>query len=378
MKIGLAIVSYFPFGGAQRDCLTVARLLTARGHDVLLFASRWHDEIDQPVDIPLVLLPVGRRTNHGRNAAFGKALLDAARLHDVDLLVGFDKLPGLDVYVAADDCFKSRKNGLSKLTPRYHGMVAMERAVFDPTRSTAIVALVQHQIDDYQKTYRTPIDRFTLLPPLADASRFQSACRPPDRMAMRNELGFPASATLLLAVASRPYVKGVDRSIRALAALDRQTLRDRDIRLLVVGAKQPQRLKRLAARFGLTDRIVFQTARDDIPQVMAASDLLIHPARLEAAGLVLIEALGCGLPVLTMSVCGYASHVAVANAGIVLPKPFQQSALNSALDQMLDSDRLADYREKALAYVARTNLTDGHSQMVLAIEKAGSVDQRGG
>ena len=63
---------------------------------------------------------------------------------------------------------------------------------------------------------------------------------------------------------------------------------------------------------GLADRISFLGHREDIPELMAAADLLVHPARHDTTGTVILEAVVNGLPVITTSTCGYAHHVEAA------------------------------------------------------------------
>ncbi len=51
---------------------------------------------------------------------------------------------------------------------------------------------------------------------------------------------------------------------------------------------------------------------------MAAADILMHPAYQEAAGIVLLEAITAGLPIIVTEVCGYASFISQAQCGIVV------------------------------------------------------------
>ena len=66
----------------------------------------------------------------------------------------------------------------------------------------------------------------------------------------------------------------------------------------------------------------------------------MHPAYQEAAGIVLLEAITAGLPVLTTSVCGYAPHIVNANCGMAIEEPFRQEALNDILRKALTQPSL--------------------------------------
>lgn len=73
---------------------------------------------------------------------------------------------------------------------------------------------------------------------------------------------------------------------------------------------------------------------------MAAADLLLHPAYQEAAGIVLLEAITAGLPVLTTAVCGYAHYIVDANCGEAIAEPFRQETLNEILRKALTQSSL--------------------------------------
>jgi UDP-glucose:(heptosyl)LPS alpha-1,3-glucosyltransferase len=79
----------------------------------------------------------------------------------------------------------------------------------------------------------------------------------------------------------------------------------------------------LARKFGVAKNIRFLGLTDEISKLLLAADLFLHPAYREAAGMVIVEAIVAGLPVLTTASCGYAYHVKRAKAGLVVPLPFK-------------------------------------------------------
>ena len=123
---------------------------------------------------------------------------------------------------------------------------------------------------------------------------------------------------------------------------------------MAIGDDEAAPYERLARRLGLAQRVRLLPGRDDIPRFLVAADLLVHAARKECMGAVLLEAAVAGLPVLCSAACGYAWHVEKADAGRVLPEPFRQAALNSALAEMLASPRQSEWARNGVAYGART------------------------
>ena len=104
MKMAFVLFEYFPFGGLQRDMLAIAHSAVARGHEVTIFTRSW--EGDRPGAIPVHLIPVMAGSNHQRDARFAEKM--KALWGGFDLRVGFNKMPGLDWYYAADGCLAER------------------------------------------------------------------------------------------------------------------------------------------------------------------------------------------------------------------------------------------------------------------------------
>lgn len=118
--------------------------------------------------------------------------------------------------------------------------------------------------------------------------------------------------------------------------------------LFVVGQDKADRYVKLAKEYNVAGSIKFFHGRNDVSELMAAADLLIHPAYQEAAGIVLVEAIAAGLPVITTAVCGYAHYVKEADCGIVIDEPFEQNSLNEAVYFALsNSGQRNTWRENA-------------------------------
>lgn len=336
MNLAFCLYKYFPFGGLQRDFLNIAQACARQGHHIRVYTLSWQGE--KPDGFEIIAVPVSGLSNHARNGRYAQWVRRHLRQHPVDRVVGFNKMPGLDFYYAADVCYAEKvereKGLLYRLTPRYRHYAAFEKAVFDRSGRTRMLMLTQRQIADFKKHYGTQDERFIILPPGIALDRKYGPHTPERRAAFRREQRIDAGCIVLLQVGSDFKRKGVERSIRAVASLP-DALRD-SVVFLVVGQDKPERYQSLATQLGIGDRVRFFAGRDDIPDFMAAADLLLHPALQEAAGIVLLEAIAAGLPVMVTDVCGYASYIDRARAGQVISSPFSQPALNDALRQALD------------------------------------------
>ena len=152
----------------------------------------------------------------------------------------------------------------------------------------------------------------------------------------------------MLLIGSGFQTKGLDRAILAIAALPEEI--QQKTKLFVVGQDKGEQFIRIAKRADVADRIHFLGGRTDVPALMKAGDMLLHPAYAETTGGVLLEAIVSGLPVLATPVCGYAPHIKTAEAGVVLRKRFTQDELNEKLLEMLLSEEKEQWRENGLKY----------------------------
>jgi UDP-glucose:(heptosyl)LPS alpha-1,3-glucosyltransferase len=292
----------------------------------------------------------------------------------VDLVVGFNKMPGLDVYYAADSCFKAKvyeeRGFISRLLPRSKHFIAFEEAVFGAQSHTRSLMISKPEIDSYQRYYQTPSDRLTLLPPGIRRDR----CAPNDlaqqRQTLRQQMAIGEHEHILLMVGSGFKTKGLDRAIEGLAALP-AALKN-TTRLWVVGDDKAAAYQALAKRLGVAERVEFLGARDNVPDYLWAADLLVHPAYRENTGTILLEAAVAGLPVLTTAACGYASYIRDFALGVVVEAPFEQSVYNQQLAQMLVSEQRQQWQQNGIAFGRRENIFSMPAVAADCIEKWGA------
>ncbi len=353
MTLAFLIYSYFPYGGQQRDFMRVLRECLQRGHQLTVYTMKWQGE--RPEGVNIVIVPVSAWTRHRLYQRFTAAVATLLEQHVPDGVIGFIKIPGLDVYYAADPCFAERalqdRGVYYRFTPRYRHFRAYEEAVFGAGSHTHALLLSPLQRAQFAHHYPGCEPRLHDIPPgiardrqaPADAGFRESA-----RAELRKEFGLGEHDLVVLQIGSGFVVKGIDRSLRAIAALP-AAVRER-VRYFIVGQDKAARFERLAAQLGIASQCRFLGGRDDVPRFLFGSDLLLHPAYSESAGYVLLEATIAGLPVLTTDTCGYAFHITRAGSGEVCASPFQQEDLNARLLHMLTSEQRDSWRHNGIQY----------------------------
>ncbi len=165
------------------------------------------------------------------------------------------------------------------------------------------------------------------------------------RTEMRSEWGLD-DTSLIAAMIGRLDAKGQEQ---LLAALPYLLSHAPNLHVILVGSEgQPgsrEALQALARAGGVLERVRFTGTREDIPQILAASDILAHLPTDESFGLALAEAMASGLPTIASDIGGCREVMRDGETGILVPSG-DVSALVSALQSLLSGDMAADNRSR--------------------------------
>jgi UDP-glucose:(heptosyl)LPS alpha-1,3-glucosyltransferase len=313
----------------QRDMLRTANELIKRGHKVDVFTLSWQGDV--PKELAVHVLPQTGWFNYQRYQKFIKATFDLIAKSDFDYIFGYNRMAGLDAHFAADPCFIERahkqRSFLYRLIPRTQWFAACEKAVFSATSATQVLAVALTEKPHFQQWYGFQDERFHFIPPYLSPERFVLEDKTKMRAYLRQAFGFGATDFVYLLTGSGFSMKGLDRAILALAAMPEQ-LRV-NTRLVAVGQDNPKQFASMAKKLGLQSHVMITKGRTDIPKLMQGADVCVHPAYRENTGLVILEGMACGTPMLVTESCGYANHVKAAEAGIVSAMPFNQQQFNA-------------------------------------------------
>jgi UDP-glucose:(heptosyl)LPS alpha-1,3-glucosyltransferase len=165
-----------------------------------------------------------------------------------------------------------------------------------------------------------------------DPLRFAAEDRPKRRQAERDRWGVAPDEPIGLMVAMNYRLKGLAPLIRAASAVPR----DKRFRIAVVGHPKFASYERLARRLGVADRFLFLGFRADPKDAYFAADFLVHPTFYDPCSLVALEALACGLPVVTTRYNGASELLTVPDNGLVVTDPHDEAELGGAIGRMLD------------------------------------------
>ena len=315
MRIALVIERFEARGGGvEAVAWQAAHALAAAGDEVRVLARRVGKGAGE--GITPQLLPVASAWQPWRVLAFSRAAARATAAGRFDVVQSFSRTRRQDVYRTGGGChaaYMEQQYGPAgarwrRITPRHAVLLGIEAAVFaDPSQT--ILCNSEMVRAEIQSRFELGDERFAVIPNGVDLARFDPERAHGTAAELRRSLA-PDAERVFCFVGSGWRRKGLDTALAALAR------RPRGEALWIAGRDEPARWKARAEGLGVADRVHFLGARDDLPEVYAASDALLLPTRYDAFANVCLEAAAMALPIVTSPTNGAAGWL--GDAAIVV------------------------------------------------------------
>ncbi|MFI9155065.1 glycosyltransferase [Streptomyces sp. NPDC053367] len=385
----LAVLGGPDAGGQNVYVAQVAAQLVRRGHEVTVYtrrdSTRLPDQVTTPDGVKVVHVPAGPPAPIPKDEllpympGFGSWLARswASRPPDVvhahfwmsgmAALTGARTLgvPVVQTYHALGTV-KKRHQGAADTSPA--DRVAIETAV--GREAAAIIATCRDEVAELE-AMGLPRDKISIVPCGVDPVMF----RPVDT---RRPHGAPRR---LLSIGRLVPRKGFDRAIRALAEIP-------DAELVIAGGPEPallfaepeaERLWAIAEECGVADRVrlLGGVSRDRMPGLISDADLVLSLPRYEPFGIVPVEAMACGTPVVATAVGGQLDTVADRVTGRLVPADPRHDITGAVLDLLDDPALRARYgaqgRRRVLAHYTWDRVADGVAHVYSAVSSVPSL-----
>ncbi|MEW6683050.1 MAG: glycosyltransferase family 4 protein [Nitrospirota bacterium] len=341
MRIALIRKTYTPFGGAERHVAQFTSALRARGDEVHLYAAKWDDSASASGGITVHRVPVVSATRWAEVWSFALRASAMAASGEYDIVHSFDRVHSCDVYRAGDGVHRewlrrrraaqpAWQRAIPSFNPTHLVYLTLERGLFEG-RCRAIIANSERGKAEILTHYRAEPSRIRVIYNGVDLDRF----RPPDQETRRKAralAGCGENDRIILFVGSGFARKGLETAVRTLARLAPgeagQTA------LVAVGRGDTRRYARIAASLGVGDRVRFVGPVTDVTPWYHAADVLLLPTLYDPFANVCLEALACGLPVVTTAANG-ASEALTTDTGVVIEDAQDVEAVASGVETVL-------------------------------------------
>ena len=341
LKLALVHPQYRPDGGAERAIVNTLRALENEVHVTVISRNAWQTETKGIDFIKCDPFYMGRLW---RKWGFIRSSRKILKNLSFDLVQSQVRLPGCDIYRAGGGVHRQwlaqrlRISSLHrriaiKLSPYHNYKLRMEDELYKRPDLKAVICNSEMVKQELLDTYDIAKDKIHVIYNAVDLDFFNPAVKQTLGGQTRQHLGLSEKEKIFLFVGSGFERKGLGQLIPAFAELPG------DCHLVVVGKdNHASHYIRLAKSCGMRERIHFTGMQPDIRRFYAAADAFVLPTLYDAFANTVLEAMACGLPVLTGNKCGAVDIIENGKNGFVCD-PVDKTALAECLKR-LQSDEL--------------------------------------
>lgn len=320
MRLAIIRQRYNPYGGAERFVERALSALSRSGARVTLICREWSGATPHEV-LRCDPFYLGRIW---RDAGFARCARRLASAGGFDLVQSHERIPGIAIYRAGDGVhatwLEQRRRAMRpaaraalRLSPYHRYVLAVERRMFQHPALRAVICNSRMVRDDIARRFGVAPAKLHVIYNGVDPLRFHPGLAAEHRGAVRGRWGIPADATLVLCVGSGFERKGVPQLLAAFARA-----RLADARLIIVGADRRLRaMKQRAHELGIGARTHFAGPQAEVAPFYGAADAFVLPTLYDPLPNAALEALACGLPVVTSSASGAAELIEDGRNGYV-------------------------------------------------------------
>jgi len=364
IRVAVIRQRYNPYGGAERFVERALNALVREGAQVTLITRSWdgapQDGFQQKICDPAYSRVFGGRI--ARDQSFAACAQREMAQGTYDITQSHERIPGCMIFRAGDGVHAAwldhralGQSAVARLVTRhspFHRYILQQEAAMlaCPTLKAVICNSVLVR-DEMQAYYGVPDDKLVVIENGVDLDDFHPRLTAQWRTAQRQALGIDADAPVFLYVGNGFERKGVRQLLAALA-----DMRSRQAQLVIVGNdRHSANFERQARQLGLAGRVLFVGAQQDVRPFYAMADAFVLPTRYDPMPNAALEAMACGLPIITSTTCGIAARVTSGVNGFVCDA-LDVAALAAHLDQLARPGAAAAMREAARAAVLDLDL----------------------
>jgi len=312
MRIAYPVFDYSKSGGVERVVKNMARICGEKGHEIHIFSSSIPGNGDHHAMTTFHNVAIPPAPFFMRFYLFSRLASRQLKKHKFDIIHNQGADSRVQDVITAHSCHRAwleyvRRTSTAgyikrRLNPAHSVIIANEKLNYSPGNYKKIIAVSGNVKQDLMTFYGVPEKDISVIPLGVDTTEFTPENKLLYRNNVRQSYNISDDEFLILLVANELRRKGLSVLLKALA-----NMRDIPFRLMVVGCASTLAYAAQAQRLGIKDRVLFIRATADIKRYYACADAFVMPTQYEPFGLVIIEAMASGLPVIVSKCAGASS-----------------------------------------------------------------------
>ncbi len=383
MKIAVLRQKVTGPGGAETTLGYLARGLAAAGHKVVVYGAAGEAQAQEALGPGISYVPVpvwGGKT--GRLITYALNTRRLLKSSGVQVVFSLERTLFQQVYRAGDGCHREWLNrrapflsplarAAQRLSLFHRVLLGLEKRLFTDPALKRVIANSRQVQDEIIRHYRLDPAKIKIIYNGLDHEKFKPLPQK-SRPALLARLSAPVGAKIVLFVGSGFGRKGLAYLFEAFGGLT-----DKDALLWVVGKGAAAPYQRLADRLGFAHRVRFWGPQAEVAPFYQAARVLALPTLYDPCSNVVLEALGCGCPVVTTAANGAAEFLTPGQNGEILDKPDDITGLRQALTAYLARGGDLEMQHAAPQAVAHLNWDHTTSQTLAVLEEAATAGSVG-
>jgi UDP-glucose:(heptosyl)LPS alpha-1,3-glucosyltransferase len=299
VNIAIIVESYHAGGGVERRTHELVKGLRSSGHEVEVYANRWDPDLVQGVRMHRI--PIFKLSRPLRPLSFSWFCYLATARSRHDLIHTQARVARYDVATLGVGCHRAYLDALGIDPARapdgrlHRAILRIEQAMLRPGRYRRLITNSNMCRLELMKYYGVPAEGIVVVHNGVDSDTFSPQRTSELRDEVRRELGLSPDEIAVLYVGAGFRRKGLDTLIEAAARMDGR----QQVRILIAGKGRRDEYERLAGSCGIGGRLLWTGQSADIVRRYAAADIFALPTRYDPFANSTLEALACGLPVVT-------------------------------------------------------------------------------
>lgn len=348
-KLKVGVISYPSLGGSGVVATELGKMMAKRGHEMHYITSDKPFRFAEPH--PNIYF---HEVHIDDYAVFKYPPYDIALANKIAQVITEEKLDLLHVHYAVPHAISAAigkdmaQSSIGMITTLHgtdvtilgHDPALRNTVRYGIEKSTKTIA-VSESLREETIRFIQPNKEIDVIYNFIDESKY----RPVDPGNLKEELGIQSENKVIIHISNFRKVKRIADIIDSFHLLSQQL----PATLLLVG-EGPEKVameKRVKA-LGLEDKVQFTGKRDDLPELLAISDLMFHLSEKEAFGLVLLEALACGVPSIATAIGGIPEVIEDEKNGYLVPLGDSKQVAQRAKQLLTDPMLYQSFREYAM------------------------------